>query len=146
MKTSLSLRTLIFDWKEGSYGVQPRTDHFAASRCLTVAGVDIYHPTQSHLTGAEIAMGGDMIRSLMNGNYLLLETEAQGFPQWLPYPGQLRLQAFSHLASGSDSVMYWHWHSIHNACETYWKGLLSHDFQPNETYLEPKPSALISGG
>lgn len=127
-----------FDWKEGSYGVQPRTDHFAASRCLTVAGVDIYHPTQSHLTGAEIAMGGDMIRSLMNGNYLLLETEAQGFPQWLPYPGQLRLQAFSHLASGSDSVMYWHWHSIHNACETYWKGLLSHDFQPNETYLEGK--------
>ena len=32
--------------------------------------------------------------------------------------------------------MYWHWHSIHNAVESYWKGLLSHDFQENETYLE----------
>ena len=28
--------------------------------------------------------------------------------------GQLRQQAYSHLASGANSVMYWHWHSIHN--------------------------------
>ncbi|SDK21071.1 beta-galactosidase [Catalinimonas alkaloidigena] len=33
---------------------------------------------------------------------------------------------------------YWHWHSIHNSAETYWKGLLSHDFQPNPTYEEAK--------
>ena len=32
--------------------------------------------------------------------------------------------------------MYWHWHSIHNACETYWKGVLSHDFAENEVYRE----------
>lgn len=32
--------------------------------------------------------------------------------------------------------MYWHWHSLHNARETYWKGLLSHDFQENDIYLE----------
>ena len=32
--------------------------------------------------------------------------------------------------------MYWHWHSIHNSFETYWKGLLSHDFQENATYRE----------
>jgi beta-galactosidase len=46
------------------------------------------------------------------------------------------LQAFSHLASGANMVEYWHWHSIHNSAETYWKGLLSHDFQPNPTYNE----------
>lgn len=33
-------------------------------------------------------------------------------------------------------MMYWHWHSIHNACETYWKGLLSHDFEENAVYRE----------
>jgi beta-galactosidase len=74
---------------------------------------------------------------MKNGkNYFVLETEAQGFPQWTPYPNQLRLQAFSHLASGANMVEYWHWHSIHNSAETYWKGLLSHDFQPNPTYNE----------
>ena len=66
------------------------------------------------LTGAENAFGGDMIRSLKNDNYLVMETEAQGFPGWTPYKGQLRQQAYSHLASGANSVMYWHWHSIHN--------------------------------
>jgi len=35
-------------------------------------------------------------------------------------------------------VAYWHWHSIHNSAETYWKGLLSHDFKPNPVYNEAK--------
>lgn len=127
-----------FDWRGYSYGVQPMVNHFQAAKCLTIAGVDIYHPSQDQLTGEEIAFGGDMMRSLKGGNYLVLETEAQGFPNWLPYQGQLRLQAFSHLASGANSVLYWHWHSIHNSFETYWKGLLSHDFAENDTYREAK--------
>ncbi len=125
-----------YEWRGYSFGVQPDVNHFHAAECLTVAGVDIYHPTQDDLTGKEIAFGGDMSRSLKNNNYLVLETEAQGFPGWVPYKGQLRLQAYSHIASGANSVMYWHWHSLHNAKETYWKGLLSHDFQENDTYLE----------
>jgi len=128
-----------FDWRGYSYGIQPDVDHFAAVKALDVAGVDIYHPTQDHLTGIEISFGGDLGRSMKNGqNYLVIETEAQGFAQWLPYPGQLRLQAFSHLASGANMVSYWHWHSIHNSAETYWKGLLSHDFEPNPTYDEAR--------
>ena len=127
---------LDFEWRGYSYGIQPYVNHFHASQCLTIAGTDIYHPTQDDLTGVEIAFGGDLIRSLKQDNYLVIETEAQGFPGWTPYKGQLRLQAYSHLASGANSVMYWHWHSIHNACETYWKGILSHDFQENATYRE----------
>jgi beta-galactosidase len=125
------------DWRGYSYGIQPDVDHMAAARALDVAGIDIYHPSQDQLTGTEIALGGDLARSLKGGqNYLVIETEAQGFPQWVPYPGQLRLQAFSHLASGASMLEYWHWHSIHNSAETYWKGLLSHDFEPNPTYDE----------
>ncbi|MEO7584620.1 MAG: beta-galactosidase [Ferruginibacter sp.] len=126
-----------FGWKGYSYGIQPEVDHFAASKALDIAGVDIYHPSQDALTGAEISFGGDVTRSMKGGkNYLVLETQAQGFPQWVPYPGQLRLQAFSHLASGANMVEYWHWHSIHNSAETYWKGVLSHDMEPNEIYRE----------
>ena len=127
---------LDFEWRGYSYGIQPYVNHLHASQCLTIAGTDIYHPTQDDLTGVEIAFGGDLIRSLKQDNYLVIETEAQGFPGWTPYKGQLRLQAYSHLASGANSVMYWHWHSIHNSFETYWKGLLSHDFQENATYRE----------
>ncbi|MCF2717240.1 beta-galactosidase [Paenibacillus sp. UKAQ_18] len=125
-----------FAWRGHSFGVQPDVDHFAASQAFDVTGVDIYHPSQDDLTGIEISFGGDVARSTKNNNYLVLETEAQAFTHWVPYPGQLRLQAFSHLASGANMVAYWHWHSIHNSFETYWKGLLSHDFEPNPVYEE----------
>ena len=127
---------LDYEWRGHSFGIQPDINHNHAARCLTIPGVDVYHPGQDELTGAEIAFGGSMSRSFQGGNYLLLETQAQGFPNWTPYPGQLRLQAYSHVASGANSVMYWHWHSLHNACETYWKGVLSHDFAENAVYRE----------
>lgn len=136
---------LDFEWKKFgadiaqdgySYGVQPDICHYEAAKCLTRLGADIYHPSQDELTGAEIAFGGDSIRSLKQENYLILECQAQAFKYWTPYPGQLRLQAYSHLASGADGISYWNWHSIHNSFETYWKGLLSHDLEENPTYRE----------
>ncbi|MDP1027044.1 beta-galactosidase [Sphingomonas sp. KR1UV-12] len=124
-------------WRGYSFGIQPEVDHWKASQVLDIAGIDIYHPSQDKLTGAEIAFGGDVTRSMRNGqNYLVLETEAQGFPDWTPYPGQLRLQAFSHLASGAQMVAYWHWATTANAIETYWRGLLSQDYKPNAVYAE----------
>ena len=127
-----------FGWIGYSYGEQPGINHYEASPAVTIAGCDIYHPSQDDLTGAEIAFGGDKIRSLKNSNYLILETEAQGFKEWTPYPKQLRLQAFSHLASGANGHMYWNWHSIHNSMETYWKGVLGHELQPGVIYRYAK--------
>lgn len=56
--------------------------------------------------------------------------------QFPPYDGQLRLNAYSHVASGANMVACWHWHSLHYGQETYWKGLLSHDLEPNRLYRE----------
>lgn len=125
-----------FEWRGFSFGLQPEVNSFEAAQAVTVAGCDIYHPSESELTGAEITFGGALARGLKQDNYFVLETQAQGNLGWLPYPGQLRLQAFSHLASGADCVSYWHWHSIHNAVESYWKGVLSHDFSPGAVYQE----------
>lgn len=124
------------EWRLYSFGLQPEVDQFDAAQALTIAGCDIYHPSEHALTGAEIAFGGALAYGLKKNNYLVLETEAQGNFGWLPYPNQLRLQAFAHLASGADGVSYWHWHSIHNAIESYWKGVLSHDFSEGAVYQE----------
>ncbi len=125
-----------FSWVGYSFGMQPEVSQAKTAEACDIAGVDIYHPTQELLTGAEIAMGGAIGRSMKKDNYLVLETEAQGRPSWTPFPGQLTLQALSHLSSGAGSVMYWHWHSIHNSYETYWKGILSHNLKPNKPYWE----------
>lgn len=127
-----------FEWRGYSYGIQPDVNHFEASQSLDIVGIDVYHPSQSQLTGSEISFAGDIARTLKNKNYFVLETQAQAFKNWTPYPNQLFQLAFSHVASGANMVEYWHWHSIHNSYETYWKGLLSHDFQPNPIYNEAK--------
>jgi beta-galactosidase len=38
-------------------------------------------------------------------------------------------------------VEYWHWHSIHYGQETYWKGVLAHDLEPNRAYAEVSRTA-----
>ena len=119
-----------------SGGMQPDLNCYEAARSLTVAGTDIYSPCADDFTGWEIAFGGDIIRPLKRAPYIVLESQAQAFTGWLPYPGQLRLMALSHIASGACGIMYWPWFSIHNSIESYWKGVLSHDGEPGVIYEE----------
>lgn len=121
-----------------SAGLQPDINHYEAAKCLTLTGTDIYCPPADGLTGWEIAFGGDTMRPLKKAPYLVLESQSQAFTGWLPYPGQLRLMALSHLASGACGVMYWPWASLHGGIESYWKGILDHDGEPGETYAEVK--------
>ncbi|MBO5503645.1 MAG: beta-galactosidase, partial [Lachnospiraceae bacterium] len=120
-----------FEWiPDHSYGLQSQIDHHEAARCLTFASCDIYHPSQADLTGMEIAYGGDSTRCLKEDNsYIVMETQTQAFKQWTPFPGQLKLQALAHLASGARGVAYWNFNSLHNSFESYWKGVLSHDLE-----------------
>jgi beta-galactosidase len=111
------------------------------SRFLDVASINPYHETQDRLDGWWIAFMGDFARSMKRAPYLVTETNAQTIGwdakgQFPPYDGQLRLQAWAHVASGAKMVEYWHWHSLHYGQETYWKGLLGHDLEPNRVFEE----------
>ena len=136
---------LDYEWKffgapgqqEGySYGIQPGINHFDAAKALTMIGTDVYCPPCGELTGREIAFGGALMRTLKREAYLVLESQAQAFTGWLPWPGQLKLMTLAHLAAGACGQMYWPWASIHGGLETFWKGVLSHDGEPGETYAE----------
>ncbi len=114
----------------------------AVARKLDVAGVNIYHwGTQDQYNGAAQKLDGDFTRSLKGGNFLVTETNAQTTDwsssfQYPPYDGQFRQDVYTHLSNGADMVEYWHWASIHANQETYWKGVLSHDLEPNRAYAE----------
>ena len=66
---------------------------------------------------------------------------AQRDPLSVAYDGQVRLDVYTYLSSGANMVEYWHWHSIHAGQETYWKGVLSHDLEPNRAYAEVSKTA-----
>ncbi len=121
-------------------------DQHESARLMDMMAVNVYHGQQDDLTGNEIAFAGDYFYSIKHKNYLITETNAQTIGwnssvQQPPYPGQLRQNVYAHLGSGANMVEYWHWHSIHYGQETYWKGVLSHDLQPNRAYAEVSKTA-----
>ncbi len=123
-------------------GLRTDRDEYAIAQHLDITGVNPYHAVQDDLDGWMIAVSGDLCHSLKRQSYLVVEAAAQstGFGssayQYPPYDGQLRLNAYSHLASGANMVAYWHWHSLHYGNETFWKGVLSHDLEENRVYRE----------
>jgi beta-galactosidase len=122
-------------------GFPADADVYEIAKCLDIPAVNIYAGLQDELDGSFFAFCGDVNRSLKGSNYLVTETTAQTIGwdskyQFPPYPGQLRLAAYSNIASGANLVAYWHWHSLHYGQETYWKGVLGHDLEPGRVYQE----------
>jgi beta-galactosidase len=113
---------------------------------LDIPAVNVYHGTQDHFDGSVQSIQEDFARSLKHGNFLVTETNAQTTDwtsafQFPPYDGQLREDVYTHLSNGADMVEYWHWASIAANQETYWKGVLSHDLEPNRAYAEVSRTA-----
>ncbi len=116
-------------------------DQLAASRKMDMPSLNIYHGSQNDVMGEDVMWADDFYRSLKKNNHLVTETNAQTIGwdargQKPPFDGQGRLFVYSHLAGGANMVEYWHWHSLHYGQETYWKGVLGHDLEPNRFYNE----------
>jgi beta-galactosidase len=118
----------------------------AIAESLDIVADNIYHGSQDHYDGAAQSIQGDFSRSLKHANFLVTETNAQSTDwtsahQYPPYDGQLREDVYTHLSNGANMVEYWHWASIAANQETYWKGILSHDLEPNRAYAEVSRTA-----
>jgi len=118
----------------------------AVAEKLDIVADNIYHGSQDHYDGSFQALQSDFSRSLKHGNFLVTETNAQTIgwssqSQFPPYDGQLREDVYTYLSNGANMVEYWHWHSIAANQETYWKGILSHDLEPNRAYAEMSKTA-----
>jgi beta-galactosidase len=130
------------------YGGMMRRDvnEESVAEALDIVADNIYHGTQDHYDGSFQALQCDFTRSLKHANFLVTETNAQTIGwtsggQFPPYDGQLREDVYTYLANGANMVEYWHWASIAANQETYWKGVLSHDLEPNRAYAEVSRTA-----
>ena len=121
-------------------------DQLRACQKLDMPSLNVYHGSQNDVTGEDVMWADDFYRSVKKTNHLITETNAQTIGwdskgQYPPFVGQGRLFVYSHIAGGANMVEYWHWHSIHYGQETYWKGVLSHDLEPNRFYGEVSQTA-----
>ncbi|MGB6974343.1 MAG: beta-galactosidase [Terracidiphilus sp.] len=118
----------------------------AVAEALDIPSLNNYHGTQDHFDGSSQSIQEDYTRSLKHSNFLVTETNAQTIGwtsafQYPPYDGQLREDVYTHLSNGANMVEYWHWGSIAANQETYWKGVLSHDLEPDRAYAEVSRTA-----
>ncbi len=127
-------------------GLHADVNEQAVANVLDIPAINVYHGTQDHFDGAAQSLNEDFARSLKGSNFLITETNAQTTDwtssfQFPPYDGQMREDVYTHLANGANMVEYWHWASIPANQETYWKGVLSHDLEPNRAYAEVSRTA-----
>lgn len=121
-------------------------DQLSACQNLDLPAINVYHGTQNDVRGEDVMWANDFYRSVKRSNFIIAETNAQSTGwgskgQYPPFDGQGRLFVYSHLSCGANMVAYWHWHSNHYGQETYWKGVLSHDLEPNRFYNEVSQTA-----
>ncbi len=75
------------------------------------------------------------------GNFMIPEQQSgpggQGsYFHDTPEPGEVRRMAYTSLARGADSLLFFRWRTCRFGAEEYWCGILDHDDIPRERYRE----------
>jgi beta-galactosidase len=109
------------------------------AQAIDHVGINPYDHYQDACENVQLNAYCDVARPLSARAFLVTETGAGidgagGF--FPPYPGQLRLNAWSFAAAGASAVLYWHWHSLHYGAEQTFCGIIPHDYVPGRIYAE----------
>ncbi len=111
-------------------------------RDLDVLAYDSY-PFFQHdpqLRGLEHAFNLDRTRA-WTGNFILMEQQSgpggqEPYFHNNPEPGEMRRMAYTSIARGADSLLFFRWRTARFGAEQYWCGILDHDNIPRRRYRE----------
>ncbi|MEU5180052.1 beta-galactosidase [Streptomyces longwoodensis] len=79
----------------------------------------------------DLALSGDLVRSLAGGGPWLLMEHSTGAVNWQPVnraknPGELRRNALAHVARGADGIAYFQWRAARAGAEQWHSAMLPH--------------------
>ena len=97
---------------------------------LDVVSNDHYLRSTDPESEIDIALSGDLVRSLAGGPWLLME-HSTGAVNWQPVnraknPGELRRNALGHVARGADGIAYFQWRAAKAGAEQWHSAMLPH--------------------
>ena len=142
----------------GGHG-RPTSDRYEVAQVVDVLSENPYHPTQDglaiptpeaaaaaipewmHEVGPwVVSFRADLGWSGRQTNFFVTETNALSVggsaANYPAYDNQWRQVAYTFISRGANAITYWHWHTLHYGAETYWGGMLPHDFEPNRCFRE----------
>ncbi len=97
---------------------------------LDIVSNDHYLRSTDPESEIDIALSGDLVRSLSGGPWLLME-HSTGAVNWQPVnraktPGELRRNALAHVARGADGIAYFQWRAAKAGAEQWHSAMLPH--------------------
>lgn len=99
-----------------------------------------YFQNQPAARAATHSFNLDRVRA-WSGNFILMEQQSgPGARQWFfhdnPEPGEMRRLAYTSIARGADSLLFFRWRAARFGAEQYWCGILDHDNVGRRRYRE----------
>ncbi|MGW1721529.1 beta-galactosidase [Streptomyces sp. NPDC002306] len=97
---------------------------------LDLVSNDHYLQSADPESEIDVALCGDLTRSLAGGPWLLME-HSTGAVNWQPVnrakgPGELRRNALAHVAHGADGIAYFQWRAAKAGAEQWHSAMLPH--------------------
>ncbi|MGW1168394.1 beta-galactosidase [Streptomyces sp. NPDC002550] len=97
---------------------------------LDIVSNDHYLMSADPESQIDIALSGDLTRSLAGGPWLLME-HSTGAVNWQPVnraknPGELRRNALAHVARGADGIAYFQWRQSRAGAEQWHSAMVPH--------------------
>ncbi|WP_328426365.1 beta-galactosidase [Streptomyces sp. NBC_00443] len=105
-------------------------DYWRWAPKLDIVSNDHYLQSADPESEIDIALSGDLVRSLAGGPWLLME-HSTGAVNWQPVnrakgPGELRRNALAHVARGADGIAYFQWRAAKAGAEQWHSAMLPH--------------------
>ncbi|MFI2432384.1 beta-galactosidase [Streptomyces sp. NPDC018693] len=106
-------------------------DYWRWAAELDIVSNDHYLMSADPASQIDIAMSGDLVRSLAGGDPWLLMEHSTGAVNWQPVnraknPGELRRNALAHVARGADGIAYFQWRAAKAGAEQWHSAMLPH--------------------
>lgn len=110
---------------------QDQQDNHAFARELDVVSNDHYLDARLPDRHAELAFAADLTRGVARGEPWLLMETATSAVNWQPVntakrPGELLLDALTHVARGADGIAFFQWRASRAGAEKFHSALLPH--------------------
>ncbi|MER6232498.1 beta-galactosidase, partial [Streptomyces sp. NPDC001616] len=105
-------------------------DYWRWAPQLDIVSNDHYLQSADPESQIDIALSGDLVRSLAGGPWLLME-HSTGAVNWQPVnraktAGELRRNALGHVARGADGIAYFQWRAAKAGAEQWHSAMLPH--------------------
>ncbi|MFJ1974755.1 beta-galactosidase [Streptomyces sp. NPDC087903] len=106
-------------------------DYWRWAPQLDIVSNDHYLRSTDPESQIDIALSGDLVRSLAGGRPWFLMEHSTGAVNWQPVnraknPGELRRNALAHVARGADGIAYFQWRAAKAGAEQWHSAMLPH--------------------